>query len=146
MKLKALLDPNDPVLEELAQRGITLDDNAEYILTKRNTSLNYLPVKQNEQSFYISVKDIIYIESFGHEVIIHTAEGIFNTKERLKQLEKILDGDRFLRISNSVIVSAADIKRIEASLLQKFILHLSNGDRVDVTRSYYYIFKDHFNI
>ena len=78
--------------------------------------------------------------------MLHTKDGVYVTKERLKTLERMLDPDDFLRVSNSSIVSIKNIRRIEASILQKFILHMSNGDKVDVTRSYYYIFKDRFNI
>ncbi len=146
MKLKVLLDPSDSIFEELEKLGIGLDDNSEYILTKRNMNLNYIPARREEQIFYIPVKEIIYIESLKQEVVIHAADGIYGTRDRLKQFEKMLDSDEFLRISNSIIVSVSHIKRIEALMSQKFLLYLSDGNKVDVTRSYYYIFKDRFNI
>ena len=146
MKLKVLLDPGDSIFAELEKLGIGLDDNSEYILTKRNVNLNYIPAKREEQIFYIPVKEIIYIESLKQEVIIHAVDGIYGTRDRLKQLEKLLDPEQFLRVSSSAIINTKQIKQIEASIFQKFILHMQNGARVDVTRSYYYIFKDRFNI
>ena len=146
MKLKVMLDPDDPILEEIRKLNIEIDERSEYVLTKREMDLNYLPARNGEQIFYISIDDIIYIDSLGHDVMIHTMDGTYVTRERLKQLERMLDPDDFLRVSNSSIVSVKNIRRIEASILQKFILHMSNGDKVDVTRSYYYIFKDRFNI
>ena len=82
----------------------------------------------------------------GHDIIIHATDGTYNSAERLKALEQVLPADRFLRISNSAIVNLKKIKRIESSLLQKFILHLTNGSKVDVTRSYYYIFRERIGI
>ena len=146
MKLKVMLSSDDPIMEELRKLNIEIDDRSEYVLTKREMDLNYLPAKNDEQTFYISIDDIIFIESLGHDVMLHTKDGVYVTKERLKTLERMLDPDDFLRVSNSSIVSIKNIRRIEASILQKFILHMSNGDKVDVTRSYYYIFKDRFNI
>ena len=146
MKLKVMLSSDDPIMEELRKLNIEIDDRSEYILTRREMDLNYLPAKNDEQTFYISIDDIIFIESLGHDVMLHTKDGVYVTKERLKTLERMLDPDDFLRVSNSSIVSIKNIRRIEASILQKFILHMSNGDKVDVTRSYYYIFKDRFNI
>ena len=137
MKLKVLLDPSDSIFEELERLGIKVDDNSEYILTKRNMNLNYIPARREEQTFYLPVKEIIYIESLKQEVVIHAADGEYGTRDRLKQLEKMLDSDEFLRISNS---------KIEALMSQKFLLYLTDGNKVDVTRSYYYIFKDRFNI
>ncbi len=146
MKLKVMLSSDDPIMEELRKLNIEIDDRSEYVLTRREMNLNYLPAKNGEQTFYISIDDIIFIESLGHDVMLHTKDGVYVTKERLKTLERMLDPDDFLRVSNSSIVSIKNIRRIEASILQKFILHMSNGDKVDVTRSYYYIFKDRFNI
>ncbi len=146
MKLKVMLSSDDPIMEELRKLNIEIDDRSEYVLTRREMDLNYLPAKNGEQTFYISIDDIIFIESLGHDVMLHTKDGVYVTKERLKTLERMLDPDDFLRVSNSSIVSIKNIRRIEASILQKFILHMSNGDKVDVTRSYFYIFKDRFNI
>ncbi len=146
MKLKVMLSSDDPIMEELRKLNIEIDERSEYVLTRREMDLNYLPAKDGDQTFYISIEDIIFIESLGHDVMLHTKDGVYVTKERLKTLERMLDPDDFLRVSNSSIVSIKNIRRIEASILQKFILHMSNGDKVDVTRSYYYIFKDRFNI
>ena len=146
MKLKILLDPNDDLRKELDALGVTDDDSSEYILTRKNMRINYIQAKQDECLFYIDVSDIVYIESMGHEVYVYTADDTFVTRERLKQLEKLLDSEHFLRVSSSAIINTQRIKRIEASIFQKFILHMQNGAKVDVTRSYYYIFKDRFNI
>ena len=62
------------------------------------------------------------------------------------QLETLLDPQEFLRVSKSVIISKKHIKRIRPSLSQKFILTLTDGTLVDVTRSYYNDFKRFFNI
>ena len=146
MKLRILLDPNDDLRKELESLGITDDESSEYILTRKNMSVNFIQVKKDDRLFYIDVSDIVYIESLGHDVYVHTADDTYVTRERLKQLEKLLDPEQFLRVSSSAIINTKQIKQIEASIFQKFILHMQNGARVDVTRSYYYIFKDRFNI
>ena len=146
MNFKVMLDPNDKLRNDLKKIGIIDDDSSEYIITKKNMNIDYLQAKSDEKIYYINVLEIIYIESLGHDILIHTKQGVYTTKERLKQLEKLLDTDIFLRISLSVIINVKYIKRIEASIFQKFILHMINGDKVDVTRSYYYIFREKLNI
>ena len=146
MKLRILLDPDDALREELDALGVVDDEGSDYVLVKRNLNFNYIQAKKDERLFYIDVSDIIYVESMGHEVYVHTAAETFTTRERLKQLEKMLDSEKFLRVSSSAIVNTACIKRIEASIFQKFMLHMSDGSTVDVTRSYYYIFRAWFNI
>ena len=58
----------------------------------------------------------------------------------------MLDPDQFLRISNSVVIARNKVKSISPTLSMKFILTMQNGKKVDVTRSYYYIFKEYFGI
>ena len=142
MKINILLDENDSFIKELHKLGIETDPNSEYILMKRNIKCNYIPVKFEEKSFYLNTKDIIYIESMGHKILIHTKDNIFYSTDRLKQLEQMLDSNEFIRVSNSFIIAINKISKIESLIFQKYILHMVNGDTVDVTRTYYYIFKE----
>ncbi len=146
MKLKIMLAPDDEIRSELENIGIIDDPNSKYILTKSNLNLNFIQAKNNGSTFYISIKDILYFESSGHDVYVYTISDTYMTHTSLKQLEKLLDSDIFLRISSSVIVNINMIKRIEASVFQKFTLHMKNNNKIDVSKSYYYIFKEKMNI
>jgi DNA-binding LytR/AlgR family response regulator len=146
MDIKMMLDPDDSMRRDLESLGIRDNQDSEYEIRRRDTGMRFLPGHRENQQFYVCVDDIFFIESMGHDVLIHTRDGIYNTSERLKSLEVILDPDKFLRVSNSTIVNLKQVKRIESSLMQKFILHMSNGARIDVTRSYYYIFRDRLGI
>ena len=142
MKINILLDENDSLMSELNKLGIQTDPNSEYVLIKKNKGCNYIPAKHEEKFFYLKTQDIVYIESIGHKLLIHTKDGIFSSNDRLKQMEIMLDPNEFIRVSNSFIISINKIVKIESLIFQKFILHMINGDKVDVTRTYYYIFKE----
>ncbi len=146
MDIKMLLDPDDPMRVALDKAGFRDDQDSDYIIRKRSEYSSYLAGKRLEQQFFVSVKDIVFIESIGHDVIIHTRDEEYCCAERLKFLETVLDPDVFLRVSNSSIVNLKHIKRIESALLQKFVLHMTGNVKVDVTRSYYYIFRDRIGI
>ena len=92
------------------------------------------------------MEDIVFIESFGKEIVVNGRKGVYRADERLKELEMLLDPERFLRISHSVIVSRESIRRIEPAFSAKFILTLDGGAEVDVTRSYYDIFREALGI
>lgn len=94
----------------------------------------------------VAFSDVIYIESMGKRVFVHTETKVYKTTMRLCELEKTLPEDTFVRISNSVIIGRQAIKRVTPALGQKFYLTLRNHDKVDVTRTYYYRFKDYFGI
>jgi DNA-binding LytR/AlgR family response regulator len=94
----------------------------------------------------IRADEIVVVESYGHDIIVHTEQSRYKAGERLYQMERLLDPRQFLRISHSVIVARDKIKRITPALSSKFVLSMTNGMAVDVTRSYYAIFKDRLQI
>ncbi len=148
--MKIRLDvPSDLYTElykKLTQAGFKISDDAELILSENKENIDYISCKKDGEAHHIPVEGIIYIESMGHDVFIHTKNECFKSTDRLWQFEKNLNPDVFLRISNSVIINTKAVKGIKAALSQKFVVTLSEGSKVDVTRSYYYIFKNKFGI
>lgn len=149
IRLSVSDDSYEDVKRFLTGHGIEIDedDDAEFVLLQKNRYPGHLPVKtDNGSKKMISVDDIITIESYGHTIEIHTQEETFTTSDRLYQLINSLDPKKFLRISNSVIVAVPKIRDITPTLSMKFILKMSNGSKVDVTRSYYGKFKEFLGI
>lgn len=148
MKIKLMVSDEhyNKIACELLEKGFQIDDEAGLILSERNVYAKYLIGRKNDEIFRIRTEDISHIESFSHEIIAHSDSDEYRISERLRRLEEILNPENFIRISNSVIVSAEHIKSIRPVLSQKFILTLTDGSKVDVTRTYYYIFREFFGI
>ena len=136
----------EEVKNDLEKHGIEVSDDAPLVLSSVSGYSDWLEVRQDKDHLHIPVNEVIYIESFGHDVLVHTKDGIFNSSERLSYLEKTLDPSLFLRISNSVIIARKQVKKIRAAFTRKFTLTLSNGSEVDVTRTYYDIFRKEYGI
>ena len=134
------------VSSELTAHGIEISEDAEYSVTE-SPGGNYLTVKDSKgDKVRITCTDIVFIESYGRNVDVHTTEGSYRTQERIYQLEEFLDKSRFTRVSNSVIVQKKHIKKIRPSLSMKFIITMSEGTVIDVTRSYYSSFRSFLGI
>ncbi|MGN0395045.1 MAG: LytTR family DNA-binding domain-containing protein [Coprococcus sp.] len=148
MKLKLLVSKEhySQIAGELAEKGIEIDENSSLILSECNTYATYLIGRRNDEIFRLKTEDIIHIESFAHDVIAYTERGSYRINERLKTLSNLLDPQIFIRISNSVILSVNHIQSIKPAFTQKFIVTMVNGAKVDVTRTYYYIFKEFIGI
>lgn len=148
MKIKLMVSDEKytQIAKHFISKGFEIDDDADLILSERNVYATYLIGKQNKEIYRLDTKKITYIESFAHDVIAHYDGSEFKISERLRRLEEILNPEDFLRISNSVIISVNSIKSVKPTLTQKFIITLTDGSKVDVTRTYYYIFKEFFGI
>ncbi len=136
------------IKDQLLNLGLTIDDTADLILIERESFVDYLMVIEpaTNELVRLNVNDIIFIESYGHNVEVHTQKETYKTSQRLYHLISVLNPQRFLRISNSVIISKNSVKKIKPTFSSKFILTLSNDKVVDVTRSYYTLFKEYFNL
>lgn len=150
--MKIRLNINDTDYEyiekELHEHGIETDDAADLVLCKVNGFAEKLIVKDKKtnQRVILSCDDIVSIESYGHLIDVRTKDNVYSANERLYRIFEQLDKMKFLRISNSVIVSKNQIKKISPTLSMKFILTLSDNSRVDVTRTYYQSFKETIGI
>lgn len=150
--MKICLNVSDEMYGELERKltdaGFEIDNDAGLILFERDRYPSHLTLK-NEKGEKVSIKteDIIFIESFGHEVIVHCTDyNRYYAGERLYQLINLLDSTKFLRVSNCAIISKPHVKRIKTSISKKFILTMSDDSLVDVTRSYYDEFRKIFGI
>lgn len=150
MKVKLVVSKEryDEIKKHLAEHGIEIDDNSDLVLSENNRFPDNLIVRDMEKNerVVLSVDDIVYIETYGHTVEVHTRDKTYYAMDRLYKIVNQLDPDVFLRISNSVVISKDKVKQISTTLSMKFILTMVNDKKVDVTRSYYYIFKDSFGI
>ena len=138
----------EEVKKKLLDAGFEIGEEGEYILSESGSVDNTFVIARDEEGLkvHIASDDIIYIESFGHDVEVHTAEGRFFASERLYQLAEKLDREQFFRVSNSVIISKKHVRKIRPAISMKFVLTMDDGTIVDVTRSYYYAFKEFFGI
>ena len=130
----------------LTVHGAEIDDSADLILSEKNVYASHLIGRNGDEIYRLKTAEISHIESFAHEVIAYTDKDKFRINERLKNLAVILDPKVFIRISNSVIISVNHIENIRPAFTQKFVITMKNGAKVDVTRSYYYVFKEFIGI
>lgn len=136
-----------PVGEALARHGIEVGEDAEYTLIETPRSRDFLNVRDKEGgALRLSADQIVYIEAFGKDIEVHTLQETYYSQDRIYRLEELMDPREFIRISKSVIIAKRCVKRIRPALTMKFVLTLSDGSLVDVTRSYYTNFRRFFNI
>ena len=149
MKICISVSPEneDAVRAYLTAHGVETGDTGEFLLTENSRFPAFLSARDgNREKIRLAADEVVFIEAFGKDVEIHTGKDTYYALDRMYQLEALLDPAKFLRVSKSVIVSAAHVRKIRPSLSMKYILTLSDGTLVDVTRSYYNDFRRFFGI
>lgn len=86
----------------------------------------------NSHNKLISVRlnDINYIEVYGHETLVHTANAVLTTSKALFTIEKELSEYGFIRTHKSYIVNTRYIFSVECNSII-----LSNGENLPVSRT-----------
>lgn len=132
-------------LESYQNHTLEFDEEGELILSEVPKSNSYLLCKDEEKNIHIKITDIQYLESNTQEIFVYTQNHVYKTKSKLYELEELLRPYRFMRIHHSYIVNLDKIARIKTALNMKFILIMNNDHKVEVSRSYYYLFKETMN-
>lgn len=77
---------NAEIEKELAAHGIEVDEDACRVLPEANSCADCALGKRGERICRIHTDEIIYTESFAHNIIAHAVNGAYRLRERLWQL------------------------------------------------------------
>lgn len=81
----------------------------------------------DERQFEIAVGDIFYIETVDNKTFMYTQNNVYETKQKLYELEELLRDKRFLRISKSTLLNLMKISSIKPALNGSVTFRRGNG-------------------
>ncbi|MBQ3416400.1 MAG: LytTR family transcriptional regulator [Ruminococcus sp.] len=90
----------------------------------------------DERQYEIAVSDVFYIESVDNRNFIYTKDKVYETRQKLYELEEILKEKRFLRVSKSTLLNLMKVSAIKPALNSRFTAELFSGEQVVITRKY----------
>lgn len=122
------------------RNAIIVDDGDFVLIPKRQTTI---PVHNNRETHFINIEDIMFIESFGKEVTIHSEKSEYLSNQNLYEIQKL--STVFIRINKSTVVNKSKIKRIRPELNMKYSIYVKER-WLDVNRTYYYLFEEEMGI
>lgn len=117
--MKIVLDVDESLNEQeiiikcpaITEETLLLQKQISELLSKRLQ----LQVTKGDADFYIPLQEIMFLETADNFVAVHTANQIYESKERLYELENILPSS-FMRVSKSTILNADKIRAIHKNI------------------------------
>lgn len=91
---------------------------------------------EDGKEYEIPITDVYYIEVMDNKCFIYCSKKVYETRERLYELENLLKEKNFLRISKSTLLNLMKIKAIKPALNSRFIAVLQNGEEIIISRKY----------
>ena len=95
-----------------------------------------LIIKTQGRLAFVDADEVDWIEATDVYVRLHNGEKSHLVRERLKNVERKLDPDRFLRIHRSTIVNVDRIREVTPHAYGGAIVVLEDGTKLKVSRTY----------
>lgn len=131
----------------LENAGFEILEDADLLFQESDYNLEYIIAKDERlKTVLVYLEDIILIEIYGDVLEVHTLKETFVLKGTIEYYSNLLYPYNFIRISQSSITIKRAIDKISPAFNMKFTLKLKNGKTVDVTRTYYYEFKNYIGL
>ena len=128
-------------LEEIIIRCYEVDDDILKLLNKLKTEGVVLIGYNDDNIHRIRMADVYYIEAVDNKVFIYCKDKVFESKQKLYELEEVCEEKKFFRASKSSVINLTKISFIRPSLSGRFEVRLDNGEIVAVSRQYVQVLK-----
>ncbi len=122
--------------EEIIVKCHEINDEVINIVNRLKKNDNGLLGSKNNEIFRLSVKDIFYIESVDNKTFIYLLNNVYESKQKLYELEEQLSGTRLFRCSKSMILNISKVCSVSSSINGRFEAKLANNETVIISRQY----------
>ena len=122
--------------EMLEIRCHTLSDEVREIVAFVKSRQGQLTGTADDRLYGVAVSDIYYIESVDNKSFFYTKNKVYESKQKLYELEELLGEKHFLRVSKSVLLNLMKVSAIKPALNSKF-----TGEQVVISRKYVPVLK-----
>ena len=80
--------------------------------------------------------DLAYLEAVDNKVFLYTQKQVYETKQKLYELEELLREKYFPRVSKSMLLNLMKIGSIKPAMNGRMLAVLKSGEEIIITRKY----------
>ncbi len=128
------IEQDKPEYIEIFCHAVT--DEVREIVAFVKSRQGQLTCTADERQYEVAVGDILYVESVDNRGFIYTKAKVYETRQKLYELEELLAEKHFLRVSKSVLLNLMKVRAIRPALNSRFTAELITGEQVVITRKY----------
>lgn len=101
--------------------------------------------KKDGETCQIKLEDIFYFESVDEKTYIYCEKDVYESVQRLWELEEQLQHINFQRVSKNCIINIYKLTGVRPIMNYKLEASLENGEKVIVNRNYVMLLKQKLN-
>ena len=135
MEIKLLKIPKEQP-EQMEIRCHEITEEVKEIVAFVKTRQGRLTGMLEDRQFEVPLPDVCYIEAVDNKVFLYTAEQVYETKQKLYELEELLKDKFFLRVSKALLLNLMKVRSIKPALNGRFTAVLQSGEEIIISRKY----------
>ncbi len=127
--------------DEIIIRCRTVDEQLLKLIYGLRSAQEKLTLTKGDKLFQVQPSQVYYFEAVDNRVFAYLEKEVCETKLKLYELEKRLEGTDFFRASKSTIINLAKVKNISPAFNGRFEACMKNEEKLIVSRQYVPILK-----
>lgn len=132
-----------PETEIIIRGDVTSEEVVSILQLLRRNNSGKIVVFREEEQFILDARDIVFLETNGSRVTVHTRTDSFDARQKLCELKDLLAAQGFAQINKSTIVNINAVKSIQAEFSGNYRIKLKTRKEVlTVSRKYFKEFRD----
>jgi len=142
--MKIILEQADLPEVEVVIRGDVAGPEVSQLLRRLGgkTTVRLVAYREEEQ-FLLDASEIVYLETAGSRVNVHTGTETYESRQKLWELAEQLGHQSFVQVSKSTIVNLDFVKSIQAEFSGNYLIKLKNRkEKLTLSRKYFREFRD----
>jgi len=132
--------------EKLKKAGFSINQMSHLTFKEDDYVPDCIIGKKEDYFEIINYHQIVYVESFGNDKILHTLTDTFSISEKIYEVEGMYLNQGFIRISKSIVINKKMISKIKPMLNSKYQLLMKNNTTIYVSRNYLQNFKENIGL
>lgn len=141
-----IMEPSPGEEEEIIFKCHTVTEDMNRLIGKLKHGSRKLAGYDAKGICFLEIADIYYFEATDNKVFAYGKEDVYEVKEKLYQLEKMLAAFPFMRASKSMILNLDKIKHLSPAFGGRFEALLENKEKVIISRQYVPVLKERLGL
>lgn len=137
-----IMDRADGEEDEIIIRCRRMDDQLLKLIYALKAGQEKLTGMREGNLVQILPSDIYYFEAVDNRVFMYLEKEVYETKQKLYELEKRYVGTDFIRVSKSAIINLAQVKSLSPAFNGRFEAYMKNGEKIIISRQYVPVLKE----
>lgn len=122
--------------EEMEIRCHEVTEEVREIVAFVKTRQGRLTGLQEGRQFEVPVTDVCYVEAVDNKVFLYTQKQVYETRQKLYELEELLREKYFLRVSKSLLLNLMKVQSVKPAMNGRMLAVLRGGEEIMITRKY----------